>query len=135
MGASLVYLESPNEEISFEEGSNDYIKFVAAQMQGWRINMEDAHIADLQFHPERQQSLFCVFDGHGGKEVALYSSAHYSDILRESVGYKNQKYEEALKESFLSVDVHIELPDGKEELTKMKKSAPPNKSPIFKILG
>jgi hypothetical protein len=39
MGASLVYLENPNKEIEFEEGENSKIKYVAASMQGWRINM------------------------------------------------------------------------------------------------
>ena len=39
MGASLVYLEKPNKEIQFEEGENHKVRFVAAGMQGWRINM------------------------------------------------------------------------------------------------
>lgn len=39
MGASLVYLDKPNKEIHFTEGENDKIKFVAGDMQGWRINM------------------------------------------------------------------------------------------------
>jgi hypothetical protein len=39
MGASLVYLNEPNKEVEHEEGSNDYLKFAASQMQGWRLNM------------------------------------------------------------------------------------------------
>ena len=39
MGASLVYLEKPNKEIQFDLGENSQIKFAAAGMQGWRINM------------------------------------------------------------------------------------------------
>lgn len=39
MGASLVYLDKPNKEIKFEEGENDNLRFAAAGMQGWRINM------------------------------------------------------------------------------------------------
>ena len=39
MGASLVYLDKPNKEIHFQEGENDFIKYVAGDMQGWRINM------------------------------------------------------------------------------------------------
>ena len=39
MGASLVYLERPNKEIEFEENENEYIKYAAGSMQGWRINM------------------------------------------------------------------------------------------------
>lgn len=39
MGASLVYLESPNKDIVFEEAENTHLKYGAASMQGWRINM------------------------------------------------------------------------------------------------
>lgn len=39
MGASLVYLEKPNKEITYEEGQNESMKYIAASMQGWRINM------------------------------------------------------------------------------------------------
>jgi serine/threonine protein phosphatase PrpC len=34
-------------------------------MQGWRKNMEDAHLCQEKFGDDL--SLFGVFDGHGGK--------------------------------------------------------------------
>jgi hypothetical protein len=39
MGASLVYLENPNKDIIYEEAEDSHIKYGAASMQGWRINM------------------------------------------------------------------------------------------------
>ena len=51
MGASLVYLEKPNKEIKWDKGENANVKFVAAGMQGWRINMV-RHIP-----PSRKESL------------------------------------------------------------------------------
>ena len=39
MGASLVYLDKPNKDIQFEEGENSFLRYTAASMQGWRINM------------------------------------------------------------------------------------------------
>lgn len=39
MGASLVYLDKPNTDIEFTEGENKSMKFVAGEMQGWRLNM------------------------------------------------------------------------------------------------
>jgi hypothetical protein len=42
MGASLVYLDKPNKDINFEEGESDKMKYVAGDMQGWRINMVSA---------------------------------------------------------------------------------------------
>ena len=34
-----MYLEKPNKEIEFDLGENSQLKFAAAGMQGWRINM------------------------------------------------------------------------------------------------
>lgn len=44
MGASLVYLEKPNKDIEWELGEDENLKFVAAGMQGWRINMVSAFL-------------------------------------------------------------------------------------------
>lgn len=41
----------------------------------------------------------------------------------------------ALKRSFLRVDEELERENGKEELATMKKANPPNKAPLFKLLG
>jgi hypothetical protein len=40
-----------------------------------------------------------------------------------------------LKESFLKVDEELEKEAGKEELASMKRKNPPNKAPLFKLLG
>jgi len=72
MGASLVYLTEPNKDIEYETGSNDYLSFAVGQMQGWRLNMEDAHIANPKFLGNEDKAVFGVFDGHGGREVAVY---------------------------------------------------------------
>lgn len=41
MGASMVYLQEPNTDIQFQAGESKKHKtrFVAAEMQGWRLNM------------------------------------------------------------------------------------------------
>lgn len=44
MGASLVYLNEPNTDIEHEVGQNDYLKFAAGSMQGWRLNMVSATV-------------------------------------------------------------------------------------------
>lgn len=49
-------------------------------MQGWRKNNEDGHVTAVDFEPGH--SLFAVFDGHGGVEVAKFCEAHVVDELR-----------------------------------------------------
>jgi serine/threonine protein phosphatase PrpC len=68
MGASLVYLKEPIKDKQIENGKNEKISYTMVSMQGWRINMEDSHIANLDFSPDA--AIFGVFDGHGGVEVA-----------------------------------------------------------------
>jgi len=74
MGPGLVYLPEPNKTKDSTEGEVDEFKFVATGMQGWRINMEDAHIAITKFGEDSKAALFGVFDGHGGiLECLMYS--------------------------------------------------------------
>ena len=42
---------------------------------------EDAHVANGKFNNNENEALFGVFDGHGGREVAVFSNKHYEDIL------------------------------------------------------
>ena len=88
------------------EGHSDALSFGFAGMQGWRVSMvrgqwagrvpwhanaahdgritdfslpvaqEDAHILSLDFDSKPRTALFSVFDGHGGKAVALYAAKH-----------------------------------------------------------
>lgn len=48
-------------------------------MQGWRGTMEDALIADIELGDGN--SLFAVFDGHGGHEIALFAKNHMKNKL------------------------------------------------------
>ena len=48
--------------------------------------------------------LFGVFDGHGGDEVAKYVQANFKQVLLENESFKIEKYDQALKETFLKVD-------------------------------
>lgn len=84
MGASLVYLNEPNKEIEHEEGQNQYLKYSCGNMQGWRLNMEDAHVAASTFMGSDEKTLFGVFDGHGGREVAVFCNNNYEKILTET---------------------------------------------------
>ena len=67
--------------------------YATGSMQGWRLNMvsslthnilqEDAHVVDLKFLNSDDKAIFGVFDGHGGREVAVYCGNHYGKILTD----------------------------------------------------
>lgn len=74
------FLSTPNREKISETGKGGNVRYVAASMQGWRRSMEDAHIAHVDFD-NNGTSLFGVFDGHGGSEVAIFVKRHFKEEL------------------------------------------------------
>lgn len=82
-------------------------------MQGWRYRMEDAHVTSLNI--AKNTHLFCVFDGHGGKEVSGFASNHFGKCLINSKHFKNNK-SQALIDTFLQIDELLQTEEGKKEL-------------------
>jgi len=58
------YLSTPIKNKEVVDGENSQIIFGITEMQGWRKNMEDTCLYDLNIG--NNISLFGVFDGHGG---------------------------------------------------------------------
>ena len=72
-------------------------------MQGWRNGQEDAHSIELCLTPDI--SLFAVFDGHGGAEVAEWSAKTLPAFIRDSLTKNNivqmNNFTEKLEEIFI----------------------------------
>lgn len=54
---------------------NNLYKVGSSCMQGWRINMEDAHTHILSLPDDQDAAFFAVYDGHGGNYL------HYSTLV------------------------------------------------------
>lgn len=80
------YLSTPNKTKHSNEGENSIFRFGASSMQGWRKSNEDAHITAVDFLPGI--SLFAVFDGHGGSEVAKYCANHFVEELKADPNFQ-----------------------------------------------
>lgn len=78
---------------------------------------QDAHICALNF--DTNTSLFAVFDGHGGSEVALYCSQKLPEFLKNVDAYKKGEFEKALKDAFIGFDATLVNEDVIEELKKL----------------
>lgn len=113
-----IYLASPNKEKNTIEESYQNMRYAASGMQGWRVNMEDAHIAKFNIAPDTH--IFGVFDGHGGKEVAKYVERHLIDELVSNKAFKEKNYAQALTETFLRMDELLQTNEGKKELMAIK---------------
>ena len=103
MGA---YLDSPIKDKNPENGRNDYLKWGACSMQGWRCGMEDSHVCmDIKLPNGETGTFFGVFDGHGGKEVAIYAKDHIKRVLDSEM--KGKDIKKALENTFMKLDAEI----------------------------
>ena len=64
--------------------------------------LQDAHNAILDF--DTNSSLFAVYDGHGGHEVAVYTAKNLPNYIRKNELYRKGQMDEALVESFVEFD-------------------------------
>ncbi|KAG5315985.1 PPM1G phosphatase, partial [Acromyrmex insinuator] len=106
MGA---YLSEPitKKESSDEIGKN--VAYGASSMQGWRISQEDAHNCCIDF--DENVSLFAVYDGHGGHEVATYCARNLPDFIKQTEAYKTGDIRQALIDAFLGFDETLTKPE------------------------
>jgi len=82
-------------------------------MQGWRKSMEDAHLCIPNLGDD--VSLFGVFDGHGGQQVALFSQKNLPNLIKNSASFKTKNYKQALIDAFLGLDKYLESPEGRKD--------------------
>ena len=82
--------------------------------------MEDAHVTALDVI-EGEVSVFGVFDGHGGCEVAHFVENHLVEELKKNENFKKANYRQALQEVFLTIDRMLLTDAGKKELAAISK--------------
>uniref|UniRef100_A0A183C9R4 PPM-type phosphatase domain-containing protein n=1 Tax=Globodera pallida TaxID=36090 RepID=A0A183C9R4_GLOPA len=120
MGA---FLDKPKTEKTNDAGVGRDYRYVVASMQGWRIDMEDAH---------HEWSFFAVFDGHAGSKVAFHSAQNLLQTLLATTEFREVKKElklngpkiterakslihDGVRRGFLELDTSLELLHGSGE--------------------
>ena len=86
-------------------------------MQGWRLEMEDAHIAcDMPSLPDH--TFVAIFDGHGGAGAAHYAAANLITYIEETGQWEQyvksgandpKLLGEALSQAFLDLDAELRI--------------------------
>jgi len=124
----MVYLNEPITIKDVDDGGDLDLKglrYGVSAMQGWRRNMEDAHMAVTEL--DTGVSLFGVFDGHGGRGVARFSAGRLPQLLRGTQEYQSGDHVRALEKAFLRVDERLREASGRqavEDLDKPDAGAP-----------
>ena len=49
-------------------------------------------------------SVFVVFDGHGGNEISKFCTDHFVEFLKQTDGFVQKDYEQALLQTYLALD-------------------------------
>ncbi|CAN6279137.1 unnamed protein product [Urochloa humidicola] len=94
-------------------GENVRIKYAATSMQGFGIEMEDAHavVPDL----DHTTSFFGLYDGHGGDEVALLCAKLFHIELQVHPNYQSDLVI-AIRSVFSRMDEVLQHSNGWREL-------------------
>ena len=66
--------------------------------------MEDIILINQNFNDDKNQHLFCIFDGHCGDETAILSSEYYPKIFLDLLKKYPNNIEKCLNESFIKLD-------------------------------
>lgn len=124
MGA---FLDKPKTDKNNDQGVAHGTRYAVASMQGWRIDMEDAHVVEISMSSEPpflNWSFYAVFDGHAGNKAAQHSAenllktllatSQFAQIvqkLNHSSGVMDAAalslLEEGIKEGFLTLDAKL----------------------------
>jgi len=117
MGA---YLSQPVTDKERFEGGGKAIKYGGGSMQGWRRTMEDAHIAAVGLGGDHSCSIFGVFDGHGGAEVAKFCQRYMAEEINKLPEMTGGAVEDALVATFHRMDEMLRDHSYAEELEQLK---------------
>ena len=99
-----------------------YIKYGSCSVQGWKTMMEEFNffMGDIYQNTDKKIDIFGLFCGDGGPEVAKYICNTFPDKLKSNNNFKEGKYIEALKETFIEVDNSLNSDKAKIELKKIE---------------
>ncbi|XP_016968862.1 protein phosphatase 1B [Drosophila rhopaloa] len=99
------FLEKPETGKQVSEGDGNGLRYCVSSMQGWRLEMEDAHSAVCRLkEPFEDWSYFAVFDGHAGNRISLHCAEHLLDTIITSEAFATQRFDAGIKEGFLQLD-------------------------------
>lgn len=106
------FLDKPKTDKYLESGDGNGLRYGVASMQGWRVEMEDAHRAVTGLDGAlKDWSYFAVFDGHAGASVSAHCSEHLLDCIMQTEEFQ-EDVSKGIHCGFLKLDTHMrELPE------------------------
>lgn len=74
-----------------------------------KVQQEDQFVAEFPFAADQFKGLFCVFDGHGGKECAIEAKTYFPKIFLDQIGDLSnlENASKAFVETYLATDQQL----------------------------
>lgn len=106
-------MDKPKTDKHNEHGCGNGLRYGVASMQGWRVEMEDAHCAITGLSEDLQDwSFFAVFDGHAGARVSAHCAEHLLECIMGTEEFRAADVIKGIRSGFLSLDDRMrELPE------------------------
>ncbi|KAA0708720.1 Protein phosphatase 1A [Triplophysa tibetana] len=116
MGA---FLDKPKMEKHNAHGEGNGLRYGLSSMQGWRVEMEDAHTAVMGLpYGLSLWSFFAVYDGHAGSQVARYCCEHLLEHITSNPDFRGagtdtggepsaENVKSGIRTGFLQIDEHM----------------------------
>ncbi|EER19496.1 protein phosphatase 2c, putative [Perkinsus marinus ATCC 50983] len=128
MGA---YLSSPKTAKESSDGRGGFHSWGCSEVQGWRTEMEDAHVAISGLEgTSGGVAMFGVYDGHGGCEVAKFVEKHLPEEVAEKSCYLMSSASpgkltngDLLVKGYHRMDELLRSSEFKDELAEYRKAA------------
>ena len=103
MGTQDLNLAEPITKKIYKNYQEKNMRVGICLMQGWRKTMEDTTLTLPNFDGQ-ENSLFGIFDGHGGSIISQFVACNIENILKNNKYYKKSNCEKALIDSFILLD-------------------------------
>ena len=111
------YLSTPVRDCEYENKKVNNIDCHVSAMQGWRLNMEDAHLIDCI---DEKYCMMSVFDGHGGEQVSTYCARNMKKFVQNELVI-NKSVKECLMEAYKKLDASMLTKEVNEQLAEIRK--------------
>ena len=73
-----------------------------------RFYMEDKSRSIINLNQDGNNSIFCLFDGHGGNEVSIYLQNNFHYFMKEHLPFDSENYELFFKKLFNDIDLKLQ---------------------------
>lgn len=109
-------MDKPKMEKHNAHGDGNSLSYGLSSMQGWRVEMEDAHTAVIGLPNGLDLwSFFAVYDGHAGSQVAKYCCEHLLEHITSNSDFLSaleadpsvESVKNGIRTGFLQIDEHM----------------------------